>query len=201
MDDQCRTLNARINPGLAEVRAESELELWEAAALAEPLGHLPIQTRVNSSWASEGLAVLGWAIERFDLPAHDCCVDPKAVTNAVEFLQSAAATLAHRVTLRSCNEIQTGADRAFAVHWRLRQLSLTRAHMDFAEFARNAWFGPLNIEGVTLADSDLSIGGVPIARAGPAAVQTAASIAVERHRAFNWLLGNSETYSEVDTST
>lgn len=73
--------------------------------------------------------------------------------------------------------------------------------MDFVAFARTAWFGPLNIEGIALAESDLSVGGVPIARAAADAIRTASSIAIERHKAFNWLLGYDEIYSEVDTST
>lgn len=198
-DEQCRSLYVRILPWLTEVGAETELEPWELSALSQPLGQLETQIRVNGSWASEGLAVLGWALQRYGLPAHDECVDPQALTKALEFLQPSAAVLG--ASLRSADEIKRGADRAFALHWRVRQCSLSRDHMDFAEFARTAWFGPLNIEGVALAESDLSIGGVPIARAAGDMLRTASSIAVERHKAFNWLLGYDEIYSEVDTST
>jgi hypothetical protein len=199
-DEQCLALNGRILPWLAEVGAESELEPWESSALSQPLGQLDNQARVNGSWASEGLAVLGWALRRYNLPPHDTCVDPQALTTTLGFLQP-AASLVGTASIRPVEEIQSGADRAFAVHWRLRQFSLSRAHMDFADFARTAWFGPLNIEGVALAESDLSIGGAPIARAAADALRTASSIAVERHKAFNWLLGYDEVYSEVDTST
>jgi hypothetical protein len=200
-DEQCRSLHARMPPWLADVGAASELEPWESSALSQPLGRLETQTRVNGSWASEGLAVLGWVLQRYDLPSHDSCVDPQALTMALEFLEPRAAVLLSSVTLRSADEIQTGADRAFAVHWRLRQFSLSRQRMDFAEFARTAWFGPLNIQGVALAESDLSICGVPITRAAADKMRTASSIAVERHKAFNWLLGYDDIYSEVDTST
>lgn len=200
-DEQCCSLHARILPWLTEVGAESELEPWEWAALSRPLGQLETQSRVNGSWTSEGLAVLGWALQRYDLPAHDECVDPQALTNALEFLQPTAAIAIRSTPLRSAAEIQSGADRALALHWRLRQFTLCRDRMDFANFVRTAWFGPLNIEGAALTESDLSIGGVPISRAAVDMVQTASSIAVERHKAFNWLLGYDEIYSEVDTST
>lgn len=194
-------LNSRIRPWLAAVGAESELESWESAALLQPLGHLTAQTRLNGSWISEGLAVIAWALQRYELPAHDTCVDPQAVTNALGFLQPNALALFSDTSLRSAAEIQLYAQRAFVTHWRLRQFSLTPAHMDFADFARTAWFGPFDIEGVALADGDLSIGGAPIAKAPGDALQIASSIALERHRAFNWLIGYDEVYSEVDTST
>lgn len=73
--------------------------------------------------------------------------------------------------------------------------------MDFDAFARTAWFGPLNIDGIALANSDLSIGGVSIAQAPEDQIRMATSTAMERHRAFNWLLGYDAIYSEVDIST
>jgi hypothetical protein len=42
---------------------------------------------------------------------------------------------------------------------------------------------------------------VPIHAADHGLVGRAAGIALERHQAINWLLGWSELYSEVDTST
>lgn len=200
-DETCRSLHGQMRSWLSEVGADPELEPWESAALSQPLGQLDMQTRVDGSWASEGLAIIGWALRRYDLPPHDVCVDPRALTNAFDFLQPDAAAFVGVASLRSIEEIQTGAARAFAVHWRLRQFSLSREHMDFVAFARTAWFGPLNIEGIALAESDLSVGGVPIARAAADAIRTASSIAIERHKAFNWLLGYDEIYSEVDTST
>ena len=200
-NEESTALNDRIRPWLVETGAESELEPWEAAALSQPFGKLDNQTRLNGTWLSEGVAALAWALCRYDLPAHDVSVDPQAVTNAVNFLQPDAAALLRNPSLRPATEIALGAERAFAVHWRLRQFSLTPEHMDFVDFARTAWFGPLNIEGVLLAESDLSVEGVPISSAPVDALRTISSIALERHKAFNWLLGYDEVYSEVDTST
>lgn len=199
--EQCQSINGRIRPWLAAVGAEAELEAWEADALAEPLGSLSIRMRANGSWMSEGLVVLAWALGRYELPAHDDCVDPQAVTNALGFLHPDAASHCQELQLRPPTEIQSFANRAFALHWRLRQFSLQPEHLDFAKFAQTAWFGPLNIEGVALVNKDLSIHGKSINQAPQDAIRAATSIAMERHRAFNWLLGYGTIYSEIDTST
>ena len=194
-------VHQRIIPWLESTGATAELEAWEAEALAVPLGALQMQTRVNGTWLSEGLAVLAWALGRFDLPPHDVAVDPLQLTNALQFLQDDAPALIDSASLRPRDEIEEGADQAFAIHWRIRQFTLTREAMDFSEFAKTAWFGPLDIEGVALADSDLSVNGKPIGNASEDEVRGVNSIAMERHRAFNWLEGYDEIFSEVDTST
>lgn len=200
-DEQCISLQLRIKPWLQEVDAESELELWEADALNSQLGTLDSQTRTNASWASEGLVVLAWALGLCDLPPHDQCVDPQELTCDLDFLQPSAVELFKESESRGSDDIRQEERRTFAVHWRLRQFSLVRESMNFAEFAKTAWFGPLDINGIELLEDDLAIQGQPISKATADSVRMAFSIAMERHKAFNWLLGYDETYSEVDTST
>lgn len=200
-NEQCISLQSRIKPWLGSVNAESELELWEADALNSQLGTLDPQTRANASWASEGLAVLAWALGLFDMPPHDECVDPQELTSDLDFLQPSAIELFEESKLRSSEDIQKAAKSSFAVHWRLRQFSLVKESMNFAEFAKTAWFGPLDIEGIALLEDDLAIEGQPISKATADSIRMASSIAMERHKAFNWLLGYDEIYSEVDTST
>lgn len=195
-DERMISLNARMHSWLAEVEAEPELEPWERAALSQPLGTLTIETRSAGSWRSEGLAVLGWALGRWDLPPHDQCVAWERLLDAFAFLQPAAVTLPGAASLRSTGEIDAAAHRAFTLHWRLRHFSLAPCHMNFLEEA-----GQENLEGVPLSEADLSIDGVPIARAATDTVQRALAIAAERHRAFNWLRGYNPIYSETDIST
>ena len=59
--------------------------------------------------------------------------------------------------------------------------------MDFRTFARESWFGPLDISLARLAEDDLAIGPTPIAKAPEEEFHKALSIANERHRAINWL--------------
>jgi hypothetical protein len=104
-------------------------------------------------------------------------------------------------SLRPGRQLDRMRERLFAVHWRLVEHRLRPGSIDFATFARTAWFGPLQIDSSMLVDGDLSIDGVPIARAMPKAVQRAASIAQERHQAINWVHGDDPIYSEVEFAT
>ncbi|MEM7011061.1 MAG: hypothetical protein AAF585_06205 [Verrucomicrobiota bacterium] len=72
---------------------------------------------------------------------------------------------------------------------------------DFLSMENGAWWGPMNLSWAQFEDRDLVIGGQAISNADPDAVRTAGSIAMERHKASNWLLGYSAIYSETDTST
>ena len=74
--------------------------------------------------------------------------------------------------------------------------------MDFVEFAKKSWFGPLELHGLRFVENDLAIGDKPIKyRASEESWQECLSIAQERHRAANWLYGQAEIYSEVTTDT
>lgn len=73
--------------------------------------------------------------------------------------------------------------------------------MDFEEFARTCWFGPLDITGLPLVDGDLAIKGQRIDLADPDAVRAATSAAQERHQAANWLREGPEEYSNASVAT
>jgi hypothetical protein len=92
-------------------------------------------------------------------------------------------------------------EQLFAIHWRLRDFSLVHGAMDFVAFSKNNGFCKFDIGAIAVVENDLAIGGVAIAKAPRDAVSLCQSIAVERHQAINWILGQQITYSEVDTST
>jgi len=83
----------------------------------------------------------------------------------------------------------------------LADFQLRKTPLDFAEFAKTAWFGPLKVEGLRFANKDLGIGGYSISEVGDEARNLCRLITVNRRRAAEWLLGQTETYSEVDLST
>src|SRR5207248_1231349 len=58
----------------------------ELETINAPLGGLSQFHRFDATWACEGVAVLAWALGRFELPKHDEQVDPYAVTDALFFL-------------------------------------------------------------------------------------------------------------------
>ncbi len=200
-NEHCANLQAAMKSWLHDMGAEQELELWEADCIHAPLGSLEPQIRTNASWLSEGLGILAWALNLHDLAPHDECIDPQEVSNELDFLHPEAAELFHEAELRNTEETESESDKALAIHWRLRQFQLDGRPINFGEFAKTAWFGPLNIEEVALVDGDLSINRQPLSKASAEHVSIAMSTARERHRAFNWLLGHEEVYSQVDTST
>jgi hypothetical protein len=179
----------------------AEAELAERELIRSERGKANPQALVDGSWRAEGLAVLAWALGLSELTAHDVPSDSQRLTGSLGIFSNEVPAGLSPATLRSSAELETVSKRLLALHWRTRDFALRRAPMDFVEFAKTAWFGPLETGGIALADRDLSISGLPIARADPAAVRVASSIAAERHRAINWLRGSARRYSEVDTST
>jgi hypothetical protein len=186
---------------LAGLSLTEEIESNEQALLTSPLGSLSRQSAVDASWRSEGLAILAWALKKIDLPLQDEMVDSPAIAYSLGFLNDEAETVLNNPELRSGEELSRLAELMFAFHWRMRQFSLDQAAMNFVEFARECWFGPLEIEGLRCIDNDLAIGDKPISQASEEAWRTCFSIAQERHLAANWLTGGEEIYSEVATDT
>ena len=179
-----------------------ELEPDEWELLQHPLRSLPHQQVVDATWRLEGLAVLAWALGRYDLPPHDQPADPGKLLPAVGILSAEhARALLAEPFLRPAPELKALSARLFAVHWRLRQFSHGPAPLNFREFAATAWFGPLRLDGVRLIEEDLAIGDHPIAAAPSDFVGSVTSAAMERHVAINWLEGYSEVYSETDVAT
>lgn len=198
---EAATLHSRVLTWIDTMNLRPELELKELETIDADIGSLDRQAMVNGTWRSEGLAVLAWALQASELPPHDQMVDPSAVANSVLFLADDAADRAGELILRRDDELGRFSAVQFAIHWRIRDFSLRPQAMDFRSFSEKSWFGPLSIDGLSLAEDDLAIDGVPIAKAPKERFRQCQSIASERHQAINWLRGWHEIYSEVDTST
>jgi hypothetical protein len=104
-------------------------------------------------------------------------------------------------TLRVKNELEQYAKRMFALHWRLRQFYLEPDKLDFKQFAKEAWFGPLDISGLRFIDNDLALGVTEISQAAGEEFRKCLRITKERHQSANWLIGYDEIYSKVATNT
>jgi hypothetical protein len=179
-----------------------ELELDEWAVLQSPVGALTKQAAVNASWRLEGLGVLAWALRLYDLPAYDQLIDVWPLLRAVGFLDAdAARSLLAAAAVRPPAELQALSKPLFALHWRLREFTLKPQAMDFATFAADAWFGPLDLTALRLIEGDLALRGHAVGAAPREASQSVLSATRERRVAINWLLGRGEIYSKVDTPT
>lgn len=192
----------RILRWVDEIGIGDELEPDEWKLLQLPLGAPPQHDTVNATWRLEGLGVLLWALGRYELPPHD---EPANVAEMLPLLGVPDAAhsreFIQRAALRPAAELEKLRERLFAIHWRVTDWRLRPRTMDFANFAKTAWFGPLDLEGVSLAENDLAIGGLPISRAAASVVAAATSAAMERHLAINWLHAAGDRYSQTDVST
>ena len=192
----------RILQWVDAIGIRDELEPQEWKVLQRPLGRIEPQDAMNATWRLEGLAVLAWALNRFELPPLDQLVDTGKLLPSVGILNvERAAALIAESPLRPIEELKTLQNRLFAIHWRLVNIRLKPEPMNFADFARTAWFGPLDITGVRLINGDLALGNHAIADAPADLLGAAQSSAMERHLAISWLCGGSGVYSETDVST
>lgn len=187
---------------IADLDIDDEFEPEEWEVLQRPIGRLEPQMQINSTWRLEGLVVLAWAMGQFDLPPHDQLVEFNPLWSSFGLIDSQASrVLLAKPVLRPRADIEQLGKRLLAVHWRLRNFSLNPKVMDFGEFAKTCWFGPLDLRGLTLVKGDLAVGGKRIDKADPDAVATAHSAAQERHQAVNWLLEGPARYSEASVAT
>jgi hypothetical protein len=185
-----------------DIGIEDEFEPWEREVLQRPLGRLDQQGQINATWRLEGLVVLAWALGRFEIPPHDQLVALNPLWRSLGILNlDAARALLANPTVRSRQEIGALRNRLFALHWRLRNFHLRPGAMDFAEYARTCWFGPLDITGLPLVEGDLGLGGERIDRAAPNTFASTHSAAQERHQAANWLWEGPERYTEASVAT
>lgn len=178
-----------------------EVEAWEREILDTPLGQLGQRSQIDAQWLSEGLAVVAWALGRYALPDYDAQVTPAKVANCLGFLGSIEQTVLQRPTLKPQTELLSFRESMFSLHWRIREFKLNAQALDFADFAKTAWFGPLSLDGLRLVENDLAIGDQPISKTRIEDISLVLSTAQERHRAINWLVGESAIYSETETST
>ncbi len=144
---------------------------------------------------------MAWALRRHELPEYDQLVTPEALISSLGFADvEMASTLLDHPTLHSPIELEALRKQLLGLHWRLRDYTLRPQAMDFRAFARDCWFGPLDITPFRLVGSDLALGDYAISDAPEEVFQSALSAATERHQAINWLTSGG-IYSQTDTST
>lgn len=147
------------------------------------------------------MTVLAWALKLIDSPKYDALADMNTLFPEVRFLQEVASDLLSNPQLRTSEELNQYMEQALALHWRLRDYSLNSTPVDFAEFGKTCWFGPISTDWANIIDGDLALEDSPISKASEDIIDRSLSCAVERHLAINWLHGHSNIYSQTDTST
>ena len=180
-----------------------ELERQERDFLIAPYGGVDKMFAARATWRAEGLAVLAWALGRFDLPAYDAAVVPSAVQDSVGFANPEAARgLLASGVLRPASEIDRFATHSTLVSWRLRTFRMSPGPWDFVgHLRRQGSYKETWLEGLRIVDDDLAIGERSIVNAAAEEVERCERIAVERQIAAYWLQGDASVYSKVDPAT
>lgn len=179
---------------------DAELEPSERALLDAPFGAPSPRDLCDASWLVEPAAVLAWSLRRADLPAYDQSVVGEEVAQSISFLES-PWPVATEAILRDEDELVAGWSSALTVHWRLREYGVRPVPRDFRRFIRECAWAPMTTAGLVFRDDDLVLRGRTLAEAGDD-FDECRSIASERQRAFEWLLGgNAVLWSEVTADT
>src|SRR5260370_3449517 len=79
------SLHGQIPAWRGRLGLGAELEIKERDFLNAPLGQADEKVRVNADWRNEGLAVLAWALQRFELPQYDEQASPEAAGSSIGF--------------------------------------------------------------------------------------------------------------------
>jgi hypothetical protein len=186
---------------ISSVGLDDELEARESAIIRAPLSKLSEREVINASWEGEGMATLAWALSCYDLPAYDQIVSSPSVGESLGFLNELSGTVLDSPRLRPAEEVDEFREQMFALHWRLREFSLRPEFLDFARFACECSFGPLDIARLPLVRGDLAIDGRTLMDVGEDRWGECLSISSERHRTANWLAGHKPIYSQVTADT
>jgi hypothetical protein len=185
---------------VARHHLDRELEPEERAMLEAPIGSLERQPTIDATWRLEGMAVLAWSLGVAEMPAHDQPVEGVRLCMSLGLLARDTPLLVQLPQRRPAEEIARMQTRLHGIHWRMADYRVESTRLDFRALASNSAVGPWDLSDVPMIDDDLAIRGVRLDRADPGARTQTESIARERHRAINWVMGRHPVYSETPTS-
>jgi hypothetical protein len=187
-----------LSQWLDELDVGSEVEPWDAAIVATPLGELDRAQLTDARWSGEATGVLGWALQRVAAPAEFEPVHPQQVFPALGFHSEAMVQGAGEL-LAGANLRRTDELLAYHAHVQIVQWCL-RSHGTIAEcaaFLQEELRRKLADQGCKIGDTDFA-----------AAQQGVAGLSGERRRtllgnysvrvhATEWLVGGRERYWEM----
>ena len=202
---------------------KSEMEPEESQFLRTPMAQADERAVINAGWRTEGLAVLAWALQLFELPPYDTGTDQRALVRSIGLPRPISEEDPRRsATLRPPSAIGRYASHMTIVNWRLRQFRSSHDSdlyhqaiqifpsgrtgigqpMDFVRYLQShPCYKETWLEGLRLKDGDLALGDTAIADAPADVIERCGSTAVERQIAAYWLRGDHRIYSNVNPAT
>lgn len=209
--EECRRFseeNVALLRGSGLWQEMTEEERRVASALP---GEIDDQLLINATWAMESAACLLWSLSFLErLPAYDTRADPELLQLLPD---GPIAELASSAELRDFDDISGARDLAELWHWRGRTRQLQQEGRLKDEIVEGLSVDEVirlaADEAVSRGDLAETLGGDfpifdrPYRDASEDEWTQATSIAMERHRAFDWLCGYApqNRWDEVSTDT
>ena len=199
---EAEDLHHRVLAWLTHLGLWDEAEPSEEKMLRTFLADWEAQSAIEAVWNVEGLAVLAWALDRFELPRHDEQVNPYAVADAVGFLSEDVEEVIITAKLRRLAELKAYRELMYAIHSRLRDFDRNRKGVNFTTWVDKAWIDTLRLDASHLiVHDDLAIGDKAISEVKEDHWRECEQITRERHRAIIWLFGEFPSYSHTPVDT
>jgi hypothetical protein len=188
---------------LREKGLMSELTPEEATLLNSPVGTLTPEAIIDSSWWSEALSALAWAIDIVELPPSDTISDPARVMDAVPRPWDEIHGWFGDPALVSESEVVHQREIAEIWHWRattevLRRSGSVGEKQDYEEAIRDVANEALDAGLVpTLRHGDFSVHGRSIKDLSGDSLEELVAVSRQRLRALNWLCGFGASWHDV----
>lgn len=185
-----------------------EMEALERSFILAGPDDVSQQDLLDSSWLSESIVCLLWALGYLsEIPPYDQQADPE-LTKKIP--KEPIEVLLRNATLRSSQLIEKQRELAELWHWRSRTRQLQESGQDIAlpnnykiEDVIRIASSHAVADGINRSpiESDFPALGKPYHKLSDEDFSQVTSIAVERHRAFNWLCGFAPKNCWTDTPT
>jgi len=201
-------LSGRLNSWLAKEGISNYLSPQEKDLVGKTLGSWTMEEIVASSWRTEALGVILWALSSIErIPPYDTKFSKPQILARIG-LGVNASEFAAKTRQKPPQDVSRERNIAELWHWRARTSELQRNHFSppagwtfqqiIAQSAKQAYQSGLIPK---LLDDDFSLFGKSYAILSEGEYHDAASISLERHFALNWLCGYSANWDETSTET
>ena len=126
-------LRASLLPWIDKMGARDEVEKHELVALTAPLKGLEDQVQINLVWSVEALALLSWAMGRYELHPEDEVAEPQSITNTLMFLSDMAKTLVDEPSLKEEALLKEMHDSIYTTQCQLKAFAQNPLNTDKLE--------------------------------------------------------------------
>lgn len=208
-DAECRENNSKLEHSLRDAKLWSKMSDGEKRITLAIPGEFTGQDMVNASWLTESLGCLLWSLGILDeTPAYDTQFEMKILKFVPE--PSDARNFIKRAKLRPLEEIERAQSIAELWHWRSRTRWLQENQpdtkgpneMSLDEIVRvTSKFGREDGLFANSIDEDFPAFGKAYRDLSDEEWSQCTSIAMERHKAFNWLCGSAPGHRWEETPT